>query len=124
MNVQKSGGVKFGRPVVFDAAMQASCCALVRVGWSRRRAALVLGVSPSTVSQRAARDPAFRQRLLESEARSELTPEEVILAAIRRSWLAAAWLLEHQSTGPRARPLRRVLRELLAAMKKDAEPPH
>ena len=122
MDVQKSGRVKLGRPVLFDQAMQATCCALVRAGWSRLRAALVLGVSPSTVSQLAARDLDFRKRLMESEAGRVLTPEEVVLAASRRSWRAAAWLLERQRAGPRGRPLRRVLRELLTAMKKDAEP--
>ena len=82
--------------VRFDAEKQKTLCTLIAGGWSRRRAALHVGVSPSTVRKLAQRDPAFLERLVQCEMQSELVPLRHLRAGMERSWRAAAWLLERQ----------------------------
>ena len=90
---QPSKGRRSG---AFDEARQNMLCALLSAGWSRRRAALHVGIDPSTVRKLALRDPAFLQRLLDCELKSELTPLTNLMNAGKQSWRASAWLLERQ----------------------------
>ena len=72
---------------------------LLAIGCSRRRAAAVVGCSPSTIARYAVRDPEFRQQLADAEQLVELHALRAIRTAFHnpRYWRAAAWSLERMS---------------------------
>ena len=77
-----------------DAAKKERICTLLSVGVSRRQAAAYVGCHHATITRSARRDAEFAAGLREAEAYSEVEPLSRIVNAGKRSWRAAAWLLE------------------------------
>lgn len=86
-----------GRPPSLDATKREVVVALLTAGWTRTRAARYVGVSPQTLINTAARDPAFATRLSNAEAVARVEHYCNIAAASGRSWRASAWALERLS---------------------------
>ena len=85
---------KMGRPEIFDALKQQSFLRLIGVGFSTRRAAKVIGVSPSTVREKVRTNSAFACGYEDAKASAIPTLTENIFQAAQKSWRASAWLLE------------------------------
>jgi hypothetical protein len=85
---------KPGRPVLFDTAKQNVFLRLVAAGIPANRAAAHVGVSPSTIREKARTSPVFHvgYEKAKSEALADLL--DSVHTAGSRSWRAAAWLLE------------------------------
>ena len=79
-----------------DAAKKERICTLISVGISRRQAAAYVGCHHATITRSARRDAEFAAALWEAEAYSEVEPLSRIVNAGKRSWRAAAWLLERK----------------------------
>lgn len=84
-----------GRPPRLDQKLKEFVCLLVSVGMSRRKAAVVVGCNPSTISHAAKRSELFSQQLKRAEALAELDYFSKMVQASSRSWQAAAWLLDN-----------------------------
>jgi hypothetical protein len=85
---------KPGRPPIFDAVKQHTFLRLVSVGFSTRRAARLVGVSPSTVREKARTSPPFACGYEDAKAQAIPALAENVYHAGKRSWRASAWLLE------------------------------
>ena len=85
---------KPGRPPIFDAVKQHTFLRLVSVGFSTRRAARLVGVSPSTVREKARTSPPFACNYEDAKAQAIPALAENVFHAGKRSWRASAWLLE------------------------------
>jgi hypothetical protein len=85
-----------GRPKVLDTVKQASICALLNAGCSRRQAAKYVGCAPSTIGYLAANDPHFAAQVRQAEMQKEVRPLRNLMQASGKHWRAAAWLLERQ----------------------------
>ena len=83
-----------GRPPIFDAVKQHTFLRLVSVGFSTRRAARLVGVSPSTVREKARTSPPFACGYEDAKAQAIPSLAENVYHAGKRSWRASAWLLE------------------------------
>jgi hypothetical protein len=83
-----------GRPPIFDAVKQHTFLRLVSVGFSTRRAARLVGVSPSTVREKARTSPPFACGYEDAKAQAIPALAENVFHAGKRSWRASAWLLE------------------------------
>lgn len=90
------GGKPQGRPPALDETKQATVCALIAVGCSRRQAAEYVGCSPATIANLAKRDAPFAEQLRQALLQREVTPLKNVVAASGRSWRAGAWLLERR----------------------------
>jgi hypothetical protein len=67
---------------------------MISLGMSRRRVAACIGCHHATISRTAARDPDFDAQLRAAELACESDPLAIITKASRKTWRAAAWLLE------------------------------
>ena len=67
---------------------------MISLGMSRRRAAACIGCHHATIARTAARDPDFDAQLRAAELVCESDPLAMITKASRKTWRAAAWLLE------------------------------
>lgn len=85
-----------GRPKVLDTVKQASICALLNAGCSRRQAAKYVGCAPSTIGYLAANNPHFAKQIRQAEMQKEVRPLHNLMQASGKHWRAAAWLLERQ----------------------------
>jgi hypothetical protein len=83
-----------GRPELFNADKREKLTDLVKLGHTRRGAAVALGVSPSTVSKRIKRDLPFAEAVRVAEQISETDLLTVMRKHCEKSWLATRWLLE------------------------------
>jgi hypothetical protein len=83
-----------GRPPIFDAVKQHTFLRLVSVGFSTRRAARLVGVSPSTVREKARTSLPFACGYEDAKAQAIPALAENVFHAGKRSWRASAWLLE------------------------------
>ncbi len=77
-----------------DPIKQREVCAIIAVGGSRRVAAKYVGCAPTTIRNTALRSKEFARRLARAEADFEVILLSNIQQAGKRSWNAAAWLLE------------------------------
>ncbi len=84
-----------GRPPVLDDQRRMKCCLLLKVGYSRRMAAVALGVAPSTITRTMKRDAGFRLQVLRAEEQFAESPLLTIVEAAQTDWRAAAWLMKH-----------------------------
>jgi len=84
------------RPKVFNPRLRAEVCALLTIGFSRRRAALTIGCSPATLRNECRRDPEFAAAVQKAETQREAILLKRIHDATKVPvhWRAAAWLLE------------------------------
>ena len=85
-----------GRPKLLDEQRQNLICALVSRGFSRWQAAKHMGVGKTTLFRAIKQNPAFAERLRQSELHQELSPLQKIVEHSGKSWRAASWLLERQ----------------------------
>jgi hypothetical protein len=83
-----------GRPEEFGDNKRDTFVALLEVGLSRRMAARNLGIAPSTVTKRAARDPHFAAHIRSAENFRDFELLQRVMRHSERSWRAATWLLE------------------------------
>ena len=83
-----------GRPELFNDEKREEFTELVKLGHSRRAAAVELGVAPSTVSKRIKRDVEFADAVRAAEEISESELLAMMRKHCEKSWLATRWLLE------------------------------
>jgi len=88
------GGDARRRAYALDAPRRERLCLLISLGMSRRRAASYVGCHHATISRTAARDPQFARALRQAEEICEAEPLARVMMASRKTWRAAAWLLE------------------------------
>jgi hypothetical protein len=88
-------------PYVLTAEVAEQLYILLSAGFSRRQAAALLSISPSTISHAAARDAELGQRLRQAEELCALQPELTVMAEARKNWRAAAWYLQYRQKTPR-----------------------
>ncbi len=88
-----------GRRPALDRDKRHRLLALLSLGCSRRVAARYVGCSSATITNTAARDPAFAEQLAHAEANLDLELLDAVrqAAKIHRHWRAAAWLLERRN---------------------------
>lgn len=84
-----------GRPAALNAVDQQKVCLMLKMGFSRPLAAAELGVHRTTLNRTIARDPAFRERVLEAEQLAERAPLLCVIEAAQTKWQAAVWLLKN-----------------------------
>ena len=82
------------KPLLDDAAKERVCMCL-SVGLSRNLTAADLGVAKSTLSKTIQRDPEFKRRVLQAEAKYEKSRILLLLQAARESWRAGAWMFKN-----------------------------
>lgn len=82
------------KPLLDDTAKEQVCMYLT-VGLSRAITAAELGVSASTLSRTIKRDPEFKRRVLQAEAKYERNRTLALLQAARESWRAGAWMFKN-----------------------------
>jgi hypothetical protein len=82
------------KPLLDDAGKEQVCMYLT-VGLSRALTARELGVSTSTLSRTIKRDPEFKRRVLQAEAKYERNRVLALLQAARDSWRAGAWMFKN-----------------------------
>lgn len=78
----------------FDEAKRLQFLALIRAGCSRRNACRYVRCDPGTIRYHAVHDPDFAETLHQAEVGREVIHLQHIREAAKRSWRAAAWLLE------------------------------
>jgi hypothetical protein len=83
-----------GRPTLFDSDKQRIFLRLVAAGIATRRAARHVGVSPSTVREKARTSAAFRLGYDKAKSEAVANLLDSVHTAGTRSWRASAWLLE------------------------------
>jgi len=83
-----------GRPKFLNEVRKAEIAAMISVGCSRETACRYVGCVPETLRNELRRDPDFREQVIRAERRRQLLPLQQIQQAGKRSWRAAAWLLE------------------------------
>jgi hypothetical protein len=91
---------------------------------SRRQAGAYLDIDPTTITHAAKRDPEFAQNLKRAEELGSVQPLMTLMAASRRNWRAAAWLVKHRKEVPKTlTPEEQEERhqERLQAARRDAE---
>jgi hypothetical protein len=85
---------KPGRPVLFDTAKQNVFLRLIAAGIPTNRAARHVGVSPSTIREKARTSPVFQVGYEKAKSEALANLLDSVHTAGSRSWRAAAWLLE------------------------------
>ncbi len=88
-----------GRPPILDATKRAEICAMVAAGCTFKTAALYVGCSAAAISVLMSRDASFREQIGRAIAQRESIPLSHLREASKRSWRAAAWLLERTVKG-------------------------
>lgn len=88
-----------GRPTIFTEAKRAEICAMLAAGCTFKAAARYVGCSPSAISMLSQRDATFRQQVDRAIAEREIIPLSHLRESSKRSWRAAAWLLERTVKG-------------------------
>lgn len=83
-----------GRPRAIDEHKRTAICAVVSNGGSLEEAAQLLGCAVSTIHREKRRNEQFRKELDEAQVNATLTPYRRMNAASRRSWRAAAWMID------------------------------
>ena len=111
-----------GPPILFDDPKRWLFCDLVRNGFTKSKAARLVGVAPRTVQEAAQNDPLFaahvRQALFEFHSQSATH----IARAGENNWRAAAWLLDRARTKRKpARPPSRSLRSADPVLRRELE---
>jgi hypothetical protein len=85
---------KRGRPLVFDEVKRAEFIGMLKAGFTIRYAARRVGVSHTVVFQARDRDPLFAARIVKAQQDRDLHCVRRIHNAGKKSWRAAAWILE------------------------------
>ncbi len=83
-----------GRPRLLNDTKKAEIAAMISVGCSQATACRYVGCVPQTLRNELRRDPSFREQVVKAERRKELVLLQQIQEAGKKSWRAAAWLLE------------------------------
>ncbi|HTQ40327.1 MAG TPA: hypothetical protein VMJ32_14980 [Pirellulales bacterium] len=80
-----------------DEAKRKAICAILSVGGTRRMAARFVGCAERTIRNTAARDPAFRRALKQTDVSPEITFLKTLFnaASDAKHWQAAKWALQH-----------------------------
>lgn len=80
-----------------DITRQNDICSILGVGGTRKMAARYVGCHERSIRNLARRDPAFAERLRQSEINPELQYLKTIDEAARepKQWRAARWMMEH-----------------------------
>jgi len=84
-----------GRPPGLDDQAKGQLIALLSVGMSMRQAAVVLGVSHTTIQKMLKADPALAEEITAARFQAQLQPLACVIREARRSWKAATWLLKY-----------------------------
>jgi hypothetical protein len=92
MNSQLENRV--GRPAELDAVKLAEICALIASGCSYRTAAKYVGCTAAAISMRVKRDPEFAEQLDKAVAQREAILLSHLRESSKKSWRAAAFLLQ------------------------------
>ena len=100
---------KPGPKLLITPQVAEQLCMIVSIGLSRRQAAAYLGISPGTICNSIARDPALGEQLRQAEELQLIHPELTIIAEARKNWRAASWYLAYKAKN--ARPLAETLSE-------------
>ena len=98
-----------GRPPLFDEVKQAKFCGMLAMGCSRQAAAKHIGVSPSTIRRHLDESREFVDQVRQAETDCEMNALGDVLAAAKKSWRAAAWVLQCVDSErwiPRRKPAR------------------
>jgi hypothetical protein len=83
-----------GPPLVFDEEKRILFYQLIRHGFTKGKAARLLGVAPRTVQEAAQNDLEFAEWIQEANLELHAHSAANIARAGRHNWRAAAWLLE------------------------------
>ena len=89
-----------GRPSVLTPEVREQIFKLLAVGMSRRQAGAYLDIDPTTITHAAKRDSEFAQNLERAEQLGLVQPLMTLMAASKRNWRAAAWLVKHRKEVP------------------------
>lgn len=92
---------KMGRPLSMTPELIEQICLLLSIGFSRRQAAIYLGISPGSITNAVSRQPAIGEQFGQAEEMQTVQPELTIMAEARKNWRAAAWYLQFKSKNPR-----------------------
>jgi hypothetical protein len=84
---------RVGRPRLIDHEKHEKILAMLENGFSQPICAAHVGVSLRTLRREMARDPEFRERVLQAETLFEQWPLMTIIRAARTNWRAASWLI-------------------------------
>lgn len=84
-----------GRPRVLNGVKKAQICAFLRVGCSRREAAVEVGCHYKSFLREIGRDPVFAEDVDFAERKGYVRPLLQIIKASQHSWRAAAWLMKY-----------------------------
>ncbi|MCE9529256.1 MAG: hypothetical protein K8R36_24680 [Planctomycetales bacterium] len=90
-----------GRPKVLTSQVKEELCRLLSIGLSRRQAASWLDIDHSTISHIVARDEDFARSITRAEELASVQPMMVMVAAARKSWRAATWMITHNQKRPK-----------------------
>jgi hypothetical protein len=103
-------GSRRGPPVRFDDQKRRLFFDLIRYGFTKGKAARLVGISPRRVQEAAQNDPLFAGRIHEAVFEFYSLTLDSIARAGQKNWRAAAWLLDRTRTkrGP-GRPRSRSL---------------
>ena len=85
-----------GRPRALDAANKEKVVRFIAEGGSQNMAAAFVGVSPTTISNEAKRDPEFAERMQAAEASCYVHHVQNVKRAGKEDWRASAFMLERK----------------------------
>jgi hypothetical protein len=118
-----------GRPRALDDQRKEMVVSLVAKGFSLTQAAAFVACNRDTIRAERKRDPLFDSNLARAAHMRDMEPLNVIVAAARTSWRAAAWIVNyHQKLASDARAQRRfeerlaLAEEYVAAREAGADP--
>jgi hypothetical protein len=86
-----------GRPRALDEIKRREILATVAAGCGLETAARYAGVSTRTVQRELRRNKDFWDKYRRAELKSKIRPLNAMTRAVKKSWRAAAWMLERKS---------------------------
>lgn len=99
------------RQPVVTPEMQEEFCAMIAVGYSRRRAARALGRNESTIRYAMQRDGVFAKRVLRNEQNRDAYWADQVQKQSAKTWHTGARLLERLDRARCAKPFNREARD-------------
>lgn len=87
---------KRGRPTVLTPDLQKQYLRLLQIGMSQQEALLACGFDDKVIARARRADPIFAERINRAASEGKAMLVECVFQARKRSWYAAAWMLERR----------------------------